>query len=227
LFLTTVNTTRLRRTPPAAAPNRAFGASASVGPAVAVNIGNMANRRRFFRTVVLIAVILSSASRVTAQPLEHVRAASPSLRGLIDDGLARSGTLRALVDRLGASDVVVYISCGAIGSDTALGFGGQLQFVSYAGGVRYAQAQLNCGLLRDRQIALLGHELRHAVEIAETPEIVDVASFGRYFASHGFEVSEDTRHRTYETDAAQLTQRFVRRDLLDSAAGARTAAREK
>jgi hypothetical protein len=192
-----------------------------------MNIGNMAKRQGFFCTVVLITVILSGASRVTAQTIEHVRTASPSLRGLIDDGLARSETLRALVDRLDASDVVVYISCGAIRSDTALGFGGRLQFVSYASGVRYAQAQLNCGLLRDRQIALLGHELRHAVEIADTREIVDVPSFGRYFASHGYEVSEDTRHRTYETDAAQLTQGFVRRDLLDSAAGAHMAAREK
>ena len=192
-----------------------------------MNIGNMPKRQRFSCTVVLITVILSGASRVTAQTIAHVRTASPSLRGLIDDGLARSETLRALVDRLDASDVVVYISCSAIRSDTALEFGGRLQFVLYAGGVRYAQAQLNCGLLRDRQIALLGHELRHAVEIAETPEIVDAPSFGRYLSSHGFEVSEDLRHRTYETDAAQLTQRFVRRDLLDSAGSAHTAARDK
>ncbi|HWF84126.1 MAG TPA: hypothetical protein VG222_04750 [Vicinamibacterales bacterium] len=187
----------------------------------------MATRERFFCTVVLITVILSGASRVTGQTIEHVRTASPPLRGLIDDGLARSETLRELVDRLNASDVVVYISCGAIRSDSALGFGGWLQFVSHASGVRYARAQLNCGLPHDRQIALLGHELRHAVEVAEAPEIVDVLSFGRYFAGHGFEVSEDMRHRTYETDAAQLAQRFVRRDLLDSAAGEHLAARDK
>jgi hypothetical protein len=45
-------------------------------------------------------------------------------------------------------------------------------------------------LTGDEQIAALGHELRHAVEVAEAPSVVDTASLGEEyrrigFASHG------------------------------------------
>jgi hypothetical protein len=177
-----------------------------------VNI--MYPRLRLLWLSALIGLLLTDATPASGQSHGHVRSEAPWLRGMLDEGTARSETLRQLVERLDASDVVAYIECAPILPEPPPGFGGRLQFVSNAGGVRYALVQLNCRLPRERQMALLGHELRHAVEVANAGGIVDAPSFGHYYADHGFMVADDRRHRTYETDEAQRAQAAVRRELL-------------
>jgi hypothetical protein len=62
---------------------------------------------------------------------------------------------------------------------------GRLLFVSAAGGLRYVVVRLARLQSRAQQIAILAHELQHAVEIADTPAIVDGPSLAREYQRFG------------------------------------------
>jgi len=56
--------------------------------------------------------------------------------------------------------------------------------------------------------ALLAHELQHANEVASDPEITNLASFQRSFASHGW------KHAVgFETEEARKISKRVAREL--------------
>jgi hypothetical protein len=59
---------------------------------------------------------------------------------------------------------------------------------------------------------MFGHELRHAVEIAEAPEIVDVPSLVAFYRRIGQVMS--SRGQTFETNAALATERRVLLELV-------------
>jgi len=131
---------------------------------------------------------------------------------LIADGLEGSPTFRAVVERLNRSDVVVYVRCQ---TGVAKREDGYLKFVGSAGGYRYLQAHILYNTMRARQIALIGHELFHAVEVADAPEVIDVASFERQYARIGF-VSRKARIGggiAYDTNAAIRTGEQILREL--------------
>ena len=104
------------------------------------------------------------------------------MRKLIDAGVRESPSLRALVRRIEQSDVVVYVECDARMQSRVAG---RLLFVSAAGGLRYVVVRLARLQSRAQQIAILAHELQHAVEIADTPAIVDGPSLAREYQRFG------------------------------------------
>jgi hypothetical protein len=117
----------------------------------------------------------------------HVRTTDTRLRAGINEGMARSSSFRDLVARLDGSDVIVYVEPECPMSQRLFG---RLTFMGAGGDRRYVNVRIACGLTDDEQIAALGHELRHAVEIAEAPSVVDIASLAALyrqigFASHG------------------------------------------
>ena len=117
----------------------------------------------------------------------HVRAVDVRPRAAINEGMARSAFFRDLVTRLDGSDVIVYVENECPMSPRLFG---RLTFMASGGGRRYVNVRIACGLMNDAQIAALGHELRHAVEIADAPSVVDHASLAELyrrigFASHG------------------------------------------
>ena len=115
--------------------------------------------------------------------LPHVRVLNERLRQIIDRATAASPTLQRLMALLEESDVVVYIQCDMrLPSRVA----GRLSFVSAAAGVRYVLIRVAYVGAVSPQAALIGHELRHAVEVAERPAIVDDTSFDREYARIGF-----------------------------------------
>lgn len=59
--------------------------------------------------------------------------------------------------------------------------GGRLTFVSSAGSFCYVVARMRWLTLSEQQIAMMAHELQHALEIAERPAIVDSASLAREY----------------------------------------------
>jgi len=115
--------------------------------------------------------------------LGHFRTTDDRLRRLLDQGTRSSPTFRALVRRLLESDVVVYLWCDDGAAPPA---DGRLTFLSSAGGNRYVVVRLARLASRDRQIAILAHELRHAVEIADAPGVVDSASLEREYRRIGY-----------------------------------------
>jgi hypothetical protein len=104
------------------------------------------------------------------------------VRRLIDESVFVSPTLRALVERIEQSDVVVYVMCERYAPTRVAG---RLTFVSAVGGLRYVVVRLMRLESRAQQIALLAHELQHAAEIADTPAIVDGESLAREYQRFG------------------------------------------
>jgi RecB family exonuclease len=72
---------------------------------------------------------------------------------------------------------------------------------------------INVMLPPRRQIALLAHELQHALEIADRPEIQDIEAMESFYEDVGFQSFDDGRHRAFETEAALEMQEAVERDL--------------
>ncbi|HEX3703649.1 MAG TPA: hypothetical protein VHU82_09970 [Vicinamibacterales bacterium] len=176
--------------------------------------------------IVLLLLFLGASATARGEAAGSVRVLSPQLRAIAEDGLTMSKTLQELVQRLDASDVVIYLTCAQTEVPQARSFDGKLRFLSAAGNVRYVVAHVNCRLSREEQTALLGHELRHAVEIADDESVVDIRTFGRCFARIGFLVARDGPRVTYDTDAARGAQRAVQHDLR-SARSAVSGTREK
>jgi len=158
---------------------------------------------------------------VLADPETRVRCSHPRLRHLLTEGHHRSATFRDLVARLQASDVIVHVEAAPPGHFVD----GGLQFVTATASTRYVRVTLRTDLPMGENVALLGHELRHAVEVAEAPGIRDEASFQRFYDAVG-RPHQRGRMLTYDTRAAIETGLRVALELRVTAAH-RTSAQER
>jgi hypothetical protein len=159
---------------------------------------------RFARALLLLLVATPSIAHAADPSWEglrgHLRTTDDRLRRLLELGTRTSPTFRALVHRLLESDVVVYLWCDR--ADMAPS-DGRLTFVSAVGGYRYVVVRLVHVRSRERQIALMAHELRHAIEIADAPHVVDIESLEREYRRIGYMRSAPTAARlTFDTRAA-------------------------
>jgi hypothetical protein len=96
-------------------------------------------------------------------PPPHVRSLSAGALELVAMGGARSALIRSFLDHLEASDLVVYVDLRWF-ADTRIG---QLVFMGTAHDTRYVVIQIARGRILLDQLAALGHELRHAIEVAD------------------------------------------------------------
>jgi hypothetical protein len=158
----------------------------------------------------LLFVAASARAEDRWKPPPHVRPETADARALVADATARSPLIRHMVDRLERSDVVVYIR-HRVFSDTALG--GRIGMLSVAGGVRYLVIELACVRVRIDEIATLGHELHHALEIAGEPSIVDARSLAAYYERVGMRADGHFPGQMFETHAARAAGLQVRREL--------------
>ena len=147
-----------------------------------------------------------SPSAVLESPTRHVRTAHPYVESLLRDGFQRSPTFARLLVRLERSDLIVFIE-----SQIPLppGIEGRLVMLSAAHGVRYVLIQIGTGDSLMDAIALLGHELEHANEIADAREVVDMSGFVALYERIGV---KNGWHQ-YETKMAQEAGRQIRREL--------------
>ena len=163
--------------------------------------------------VLLAALFLLIASRpliAESAAEHHIRMTDQRLFRLVHDGIRISGTFRRLVERIRHSDVIVYLeSAGGVGSAD-----GRLALMSSVGGYRYVHVRVATLVSADQQIALIGHELQHAVEIAEAPEIVDDSSLARAYARIGFANPRVSSNTSFDSDAAVEAGYRVLRELL-------------
>ena len=111
--------------------------------------------------VVLVLVVTPSF----AEPLFRVRPIDPWAREALERGLSRSPSFRALVATLEESDVIVHIETSGL---LPAGISGQMRFATARGGYRYLRVAITSALSLDQRAAVLGHELRHALEVAES-----------------------------------------------------------
>lgn len=141
----------------------------------------------------------------------RVRVMDVGVLELFVSGRVKSATFRALADRLERSDVIVHVegSLPTARSDIA----GTLRFVAAAGGYRYLRITVAAHLPRNRAVAMLGHELQHALEVADDPSVVDLASFESLYRRIGDHCTDTGPIRRFDTHAARDVERRISREL--------------
>jgi hypothetical protein len=138
----------------------------------------------------------------------QVRSSSPYLSDLLAQGYAKSVTFRHLIVRLNESDVVVYIEPHLTMQSTRSGY--LTSDVVIGGSKRYLRIRINPRGRTNTIIALLAHELQHALEVADAPGVRDEITFEKHFALID---SGTCRRGCYETIAARETQSAVAKEL--------------
>lgn len=145
----------------------------------------------------LIVLFSLTATSAAAETESRLRASHPRLAHLLAVGEQRSATFRELTGRLQESDVIVHFEIAPPGHP----IDGGLQFVSATAVTRYLRVTLRTDMPADQLLALIGHELRHAVEVAESPDVRDEATFRDYYEQRG-RPTQRGRRVTYDTRAA-------------------------
>jgi hypothetical protein len=140
---------------------------------------------------------------------ERIRSADPKIIDLLALGYRRSASFQQLADALEHSDLVVYVDFRRDGGVTSL------HRVVAAGGRRYVWISI----VRDRGpegvIARLAHELQHATEVANAPDVVDDLTLAAFYRrGRNVSVGAAGARQTYETEAAQRVETAVFRELL-------------
>jgi hypothetical protein len=128
---------------------------------------------------------------------------------MIAAGVARSASFRALVDRIEASDVFVYVGMSPLLKSS---MAGRLSWMTKAGGYRYLRAVISTDLSPDQIIASLAHELQHVVEVIDESDVVDEKSLEKLYKRIGRR-SQASVTAAWETVAAQEAAIRVRREL--------------
>lgn len=143
-------------------------------------------------------------------PLHALRVSDPQLRQAIDEGLARSWTLRDLETSLERSSVIVYLARASIGRGLA---GRTWLMGSGSDGWRYISIELDARIVGVDLLTVLGHELQHAVEIANDTGVIDEASMAALYRRIGMPAFKTESDHSFETSQAIATGRRVRWEL--------------
>jgi len=160
-----------------------------------------------------VTLALGSAARpfdATAlldAPGRHVRTTDKGLRALLRTGYQHSPTFVALLQRLEQSDVYVYIE-DVPRLPRALE--GRLLVLPPSHGFRYVRIQIALRGTPSESIAILGHELRHAVEVADASGVVDTLGLVALYRQIGI----DRGNNEFDTIEAQQTGRQVLKELV-------------
>jgi hypothetical protein len=163
-----------------------------------------------YRTALFVLLALYLPYNGSAETSPRIRILDGPLKSLFEHGVTQSPTFRTLVEKVEASSILVFVE-GDIRMPERLG--ARLNFVTSVNDLRYVRVDINCTLAPRRQIALLAHELQHALEIADRPDILETEAMETLFEDIGFQSFENGRHRSFETEAAIEVQETVDREL--------------
>lgn len=130
----------------------------------------------------------------------HIRPTIQRLRDAVRLGLSRSATFRSLIDRIEDSDVIVHI---APQTRSRGRIAGEMQFAAATGAARYVRITVRTDMRPASLVAMIGHELQHAIEVATDPAVVDSATFDELYQRIGFHNASGT-HETHAARAVEL-----------------------
>lgn len=152
----------------------------------------------------LLAVIVASGSPAILMTSPHVRATSSVVRSMLSEA-AVSPTMAMLLRRLDASDQVVYVVfTNSPEIPTA-----RTKLVTSSGAVRFLRIDINARIAPGDRLPLLAHELQHAVELADAPDVRDDEGVRQLYRRIGS--ARDQDH--FETEAARRIERAVRMEI--------------
>jgi hypothetical protein len=162
---------------------------------------------------VLLALVFANDEPVllASGTPSHIRVVDPQVASLVATGIVGSATFRSLVARLETAPLLVFVRCRAPRQQAASA--GGLEFMANTETYRYVRVFIRCDLPRVVQAPLLAHELQHALEVADAPEIVDPATLRMHYERVGYRSAPDDRLPSFETSAAIDVQRRVAAEL--------------
>ena len=159
--------------------------------------------------IFLAAGTQTAGGASVANPRTHLRAIQKDGEALLAEGMAHSPSFQRLVTRLEQSDVIVYID---VRPDMRPSVGGSLRFLAESATDRFLRIQLNRAVSRLWLVALLGHELQHAVEVADAPAIHSPGDLRLLYRQIGVRTGADT----YDSVAARQVGYTVRDEIAKS-----------
>ena len=166
---------------------------------------------RMLLTIALVAVLsISPALAAERAGGPRLRPQDPRCIQVLKEGAARSATFRGLVNRIEASNLIVYIAVNPILKSS---LSGAMTWMTRGGEFRYVRASVRNELTLDQMIASVAHELQHAVEVIEAESVTDERSLVELYKRIG-QPSGAAGRLGWETLAAQRTGTQVRRELV-------------
>lgn len=166
--------------------------------------------RLLLSIALMAAVAATPVAAGTPDGGPRIRPFDAKTKQALQEGAARSSTFKALVDRIEASDVIVYVAVSPLLKSS---LSGSLTWMTQAGGYRYVRASISPDLLFDQMIATIAHELQHAVEVVDDKSVRDENSLVGLYRRIG-QPSTHASPSGWETVAAQQTGWQVRRELV-------------
>ncbi len=119
-------------------------------------------------SLLMCGVCVLTCVGVEARPLPHIRSADRHLVELLDRGRQQSPTFARLVAHIEQSDVIVYVESGRDVPNSMVAY---LRWAGAGPVHRYVRIKVKTPASDDVVLALLAHELQHAVEVADAPEV--------------------------------------------------------
>jgi len=163
-----------------------------------------------FRSVTLLFLLFVPGPAVAAPSDPHIRSLDSKLTKTISEGVTRSHTFASIVDSLEQSNVIVYVGFNA---QLPPGIGGRTTFLTSSGRWRYLHIAICPRLSEFQRIAMVAHELHHALEISSSPDVHDRRSLKALYQAIGEPAL--CRNECFETasaiDAANDVDRELRR----------------
>ena len=163
-----------------------------------------------------LAVAAGSESSPSVTPEDaigyRVRAIDARSQAWIRAGASGSATFRSLLARLSKSDLIVYVvTVDRISGGAA----GQLFFVTATPRARYVRIEVAADRNLKDMVALVGHELQHAVEIADAPRVRSPQSMALLYLG----MPENSFRSQYDSVAARVTESRIRNEFAGYRAG--------
>jgi hypothetical protein len=147
----------------------------------------------------------SQAEAFRVAPIRTIATDLPfDAQDLLVEAQRRSPTVRAQLKALESTDLIVLLELRkSLHVRT-----GCLQFVRATADFRVVRIAISAKNQLQFQIGWLGHELQHALEVSQAPEVRDDESLARFYERFGRPATCAGRIR-YETDAALAAGRRV------------------
>jgi hypothetical protein len=162
----------------------------------------------------VVAMVLTLGMCGQAKGIDpRIRFVDSHDRALLERGCGQSATFLELAARVEQSDLIVRTEY----SEPAVAVG-RTVIIGAAGGRRYIVITLSRCLPAEALVALLGHELQHAVEIADAPEVVNDATLRAFYGRIGIGQQTWDGRWQFDTDAAVATGRHVLQEISGHAA---------
>jgi hypothetical protein len=173
-------------------------------------------RRAHIFSCAFLLVVISNDGIDAGGQLPVVRVVNAHLAETLEWSRAVSPTVRALLDELEQSDLIIHVR--AMPMEHRRHYSGAMRFTARSGGRRFLRIDVDLRLPREQRAAVLAHELQHAVEVARHEFVVDQASLAVLYQQIGYESGGAPNNVCFETTDARRIGALV---LADVRAGTR------